>query len=169
MKIKTIQSINFYGAGATLVVAPTSTFKYKDQWRKEFKKAPDLELTIPEIRAMIEEEANDLVIFGGLEWSENIPELIELLSNFGEYRCIIETALPVDDLLSNIGAHGNNNGGFPAELTSVQDDYEMTTFVGQAMLDFLLGDYIILQVKHKGNLEEKLYHFEKEKSNGSLH
>lgn len=169
MKIKAVETINFHGAGATLVVAPTSTFKYKDQWRKEFKKSADLDLTPTEICDMIEKEGNQLVIFGGLEWSESIPDLLTLLSNVpSEYRCGIETGFAVNDLLSNIGVHGNKTG-FPAELTNVNDDYEMTMFVGQAMLDYLLGDYIIFQVKHKGNLEEKLYYFEKERTIGDFH
>lgn len=172
MKVKLIKKSNFFDVDATLVVAPSSTFKYYDKERKDYKKLGDLDGTAELVVQTIEATGQTNVIFGGLEWGDSVPDLIEIvkLLDKDKYSCIFETGYPVDEFLSKIGRYAVDTNEFPEALHVENDDEVVLIMMGQTVLDYITnGTYIVVKVAHKKEDSEQLYLFSEDKQNGHLH
>lgn len=166
MKVKLIKKSNFFDADATLVVAPSSTFKYYDKERRDYKKLGDMNHPAKTVVDTIDAIGQSNVIFGGLEWGDSIPDLIEIvkLLDKDKYSCIFETGYPVDEFLSKIGRYAIDSNEFPEELYVENDDEIVLIMMGQTVLDYITnGTYIVVKVAHKKEDTEQLYLFSEDK------
>lgn len=155
MKLKGVYDSEVFGVRCTLVVAPSTPFKHKDKFVKELKKHPTIDLTIDEIRGMIKEIGNDLIVLGGLEWGDSPSQMMELVSASKEdgLRFIFQTCYSTDDFQERVGRACFDMIGMSEEekekLTN-EDDPEVYKFVGYGIMDYYIdNDYIIVESPHK--------------------
>jgi len=84
-------------------------------------------------------ESNEGIIFGGLEWGRNIPELIDLikLASDDGLKIMIDSCMEELDFYTEVGKQCYTMVG----LNDVPDGYEHTyPYIGTIVLDYFIHD-----------------------------
>ena len=169
MKIKLIENIELFdGVIATLVVASSSKFKYKDAKRKAYKKSQDLDISSTCMYDTINKHKNQVLVFGGLEWGDSVNDLVEALYAVKDLKLnvIFQTGYSANDFLERVGNADSEVLGFTKEYHDklmADDDPEMKQFMGQTLLQWLTGgEFMVMEVVHNKRDAETLYYIKEE-------
>lgn len=134
----------------TLISGISCGNKCKGCQNKDLKKDPNLESDMQEIIDYIKNETTSKgIIMGGLEWSEQMKELLEFCKLAGEndLQIMIYTGLEFDEFLVRVGEYGIKNTTFDHSLVTkmmVENDSEFFMCMGVSILDYYIpnGFYI---------------------------